>query len=408
MASFSGTHLTIFGYSDKRATVKATEKLLHDGYNWTSLNVGICFMRQATNPLTGEQICVREAINTLVDSDRLDVLTGVNELRSPTTPKQIVKHIEKTRQTVSEHLGFLQKHGLINRHDSGIESTAGGVLLVEYVDDCLEALSREQLAYLTRSKNGINHRIPTLAAICEGEYRTSELPDIISTTPSRSTVGRITDDFIEYGWSIEDAFVNRPTSKGKEVLLAYDRLADAVEQIVAKANWLQRLSPEDATALPVPALKNAIVFASDSSRPDRALWNALKLCDTNISRFRCVTSIYDPVLFEAYKFLLEWGVESECVHDWDTYQEIQEKGEVDYAADASLYDHYEPRYLDFVHSLGIGLYDRRKAAVGAYNELGDGQHTAMIVSTDEEIVTWATALYEKYWEQAISLIDDSE
>jgi predicted transcriptional regulator len=365
-------------------------------------------MRQATNPLTGEQICVREAINELVDSDRIDVLTAANELRSPTTPKQIENHIEKTRQTVSEHLDFLQDHGLINRHDSGIESTAGGVLLVEYVDDCLEALSREQLAFLTRSKNGINHRIPTLAAICEGEYRTSELPDIISTTPSRSTIGRITDDFIEYGWSTEDAFIHRPTSKGQEVQLAYDRLVNAVEQIIAKANWLQRLSPEDAIALPVLALKNATVFASDSSRPDRVLWNALKLCDTNISRFRCVTSIYDPVLFEAYKILLEFGVEAECVHDWNTYQEIREKNEVGYAADASLYDHYEPRYLDYVHTLGIGLYDDRKAAIGAYNELGNGQHVAMMVSTDAKLVTWATALYEKYWEQAISLIDDSE
>lgn len=358
------------------------------------------FMRQATNPLTGEQICVREAINELVDSDRLDVLVGVNELRSPTTPKQIENHIEKTRQTVSEHLGYLQDHGLINRHDSGIESTAGGVLLVEYVDDCLEALSREQLAYLTRSKNGTNHRIPTLAAICEGEYRTSELPDIISTTPSRSTVGRITDDFIEYGWSTEDAFIHRPTSKGKEVQLAYDRLVDAVEQIIAKANWLQRLSPEDATALPVPALENAAVVDPDSGRTDRTLWNALKLCDITISKFRCICSIYNPVLFEAYKLLLEFGIESECVHDWATHQDIREKNEVDFAADATLYDHYEPRHLDFVHSLGIGLYDTRKAAVGAYNELGNGQHTAMIVSTDEKIVTWAIALYEKYWEQA--------
>lgn len=353
------------------------------------------------NPLTGVQICVRETINEIVDSDRLDVLTAVNELRSPTTPKQIENHIEKARQTVSEHLSYLQDHGLINRHDSGIESTAGGVLLVEYVDDCLEALSREQLAYLTRSKKGTNHRIPTLAAICEGEYRASELPDIISTTPSRSTVGRITDDFIEYGWSTEDSFIHCSTSEGEEVQIAYERLVDAVEQIIVKANWLQRLSPEDATALPVPALKNAIVFASDSSRPDRALWNALKLCDTNISTFRCITSIYDRVLFEVYKILLEFGIESECIHDWETYQEIRENNEVDYAADSSLCDHYEPRHLDFVHTLGIGLYDDRKAAIGAYNELGDGQHTAMIVSTDEKIVTWATALYEKYWEQAI-------
>ena len=362
-------------------------------------------MRHVTNPLTGEQICVREAISELVDSDRLDILTAVNELRSPTTLQQIANHTDKARQTVSEHLNTLQDHGLINRHDSGIESTAGGVLLVEYVDKCLEVLSRDQLAYLTRSKNGTNHRIPTLAAICEGEYRTSELPDVVSTTPSRSTAGRITDDFIEFGWSTEDAFIHRPTPKAKEVQLAYDQLANAVEQIIAKASWLQRLSPEDATALPVPALKNATVFASDSSRPDRVLWNALKLCDISISRFRCVTSIYDPVLFEAYRILLDSGVESECVLDWATYQDIWEKMEVDYAADASLYDHYEPRYLDFVYTLGIGLYDDRKAAIGAYNELGDGQHITMMVTTDEKLVTWATALYEKYWDQAIPVTD---
>ncbi|RJT04684.1 ArsR family transcriptional regulator [Halococcus sp. IIIV-5B] len=365
-------------------------------------------MRQVTNPLTGEQFDVQNGINTLVDSDRLDVLVAANELRQPTTPQQIANHIDKTRQSVSDHLQTLRKHGLITRHESGIERTAGGVLLAEYADECLENLSRDQLSYLTRSNNGVNHRMSTLATICEGEYRTSDLSDAISTTPSRSTVGRITENFIEFGWSTEDASVHRPTPKAKEVLLAYDELANAVEQIVAKANWLQRLPPKDAAGLPVPALKNASVVASDSNRPDRVLWNALKLCDVNISQFRCVSSIYNPVLFEVYKQVLESGVDSESVLDWSTYQEIEEKEEVDYAADASQYENYEPRYLDFVHTLGVGLYDDRKAAVGAYNELGDGQHIAMIITSDDELVTWATTLYEEYWDLAIHALDDPE
>ena len=363
-------------------------------------------MRHAKNPLTGEQVSVQTGINALVDSDRLDVLVAANELRQPMTPQQIADHIGKARQNVSDHIQTLRSHGLVNRHESGIERTAGGILAVEYVNDCFETLSRDQLSYLTRSSNGVNHRISTLAAICGGEHRTSDLSNVVSTSPSRSTVGRITEKFIEFGWSTEDASVHRPTPTAKEVLLAYDRLASAVEQIIAKANWLQRLPPRDATGLPVPALKNARVMASDSNRPDRVLWNALKLCDVNISRFRCVSSIYNPVLFEIYKQVLEAGIESESVLDWSTYQEIEQGTEVDYAADSSEYENYEPRYLDFVHTLGVGLYDDRKAAVGAYNELGDGQHIAMIVTTDEELVTWATTLYDKYWDQAIHALDD--
>ena len=358
------------------------------------------------NPLTGEQVNLQTGINALVDSDRLDVLIAVNELRQPTTTQQIADHMGKARQNVSDHIQTLRSHGLVNRHESGIERTAGGVLLVEYANKCFETLSRDQLSYLTRSKNGVNHRLSTLATICEGEYRTSELSDAISTTPSRSTVGRITENFIEFGWSTENASVHSSTPKAKEVLLAYDQFTDAVEQFIAKANWFQRLPPDDATGLPVPALKNATVLASDATRRNRVLWNALKLCDVSVSRFRCVSSIYNPVLFEAYEQFLDLGIESESVLDWSTYQELRERDEVDFAADDSLYDHYEPRYLDFVHTLGIGLYDDRKAAVGAYNELGDGQHITMIVSSDDEIVTWATALYERYWEQATPVFDD--
>jgi predicted transcriptional regulator len=349
-------------------------------------------MRQARNPLTKEKLVVRDVINEIVDSDRYDVLYAAKRLPQPTTRSEIADYSNVSRQTTSNHIAVLNDRGFVKSHESGIEITAGGKVLAESIKDCLDTLGRGELAYLSRS----DYAIETLLTIYETNSRASDLPHIISGEPSRSTIGRVLDSIdSEYEWTTEDSNILSITSDGKEALIAYDELEKAVEQLIEKADWLQRLPPGDAT-FPVHELEDACVIASDTGKKAKTLWRALNLCDLRTSRFRCVVSIYNPVLFNVYKMMLDMGIEAESVIDWETFNDIRREQETSFAADESLYENYQPRYLDYAHTLGIGLYDDRKVAVGAYNKVGDGKEIAMIVSTNDALIEWATELYDHY------------
>jgi predicted transcriptional regulator len=348
-------------------------------------------MGQAKNPLSREELVIRDVINEIVDSDRFDVLCGAKKLPQPTTRSEIADRSNVSRQTTSNHVAVLNDRGFVKCHESGVEITAGGKVLAESIEDSLDPVGRDELAYLSRSE----YPIKALLTIYETNSRACDLDSAVSGSPSRSTIGRALDSFVEYGWVAEDSDSLSLTADGKEALVAYDELARAVEQLIEKANWLQRLPPEDAT-FPVHELKDADVIASDTGKKARALWRALRLCDLRTNRFRCVVSIYNPVLFHAYRMMLDMGIEGESVIDWETFNDIRNEQETAFAADESLYHNYQPRYLDYSHTLGVGLYDDRKVAVGAYNKVGDGGEIAMIVSSNDALIEWGTDLYESY------------
>ncbi|EMA55720.1 transcriptional regulator FilR1 domain-containing protein [Halococcus salifodinae] len=182
------------------------------------------------------------------------------------------------------------------------------------------------------------------------------------------------------------------------MLVAYDDLSITVGQIIEKAEWFQRLPLEDAT-VPVNELTDAVVIASNTASPSNVLGAAFRLCDVHVNQFRCVCSIYNPLLFFAYKTMLNFGVKAEAILDWDSYVKSDQDRKTDFAAHAKC-EHYQPLYLEDSHTLGIGIYDDRKVAVGAYNERGDGKHIAMIVSENPKIIEWAEDLYDTYREMA--------
>ena len=352
-------------------------------------------MRKATNSVTGESLVVRNVINETVDSARLDVLRALGNLSEPVSQAGIVERSSISRQTVSTHLAVLRDRGFIKSHEMGIEITAGGKVLLETIEECLQTTSEGELAFLTRSE----HPIKLLLALHEEAYRTSELQTAVSSSPSRSTVGRLLEFLIDHDWTRDEAGHQQITYDGRRVLMAYDELSASVEQIIDKAAWLQRLPPDDAT-FPVRELADAKVVISDTKNPSNVLWAALKLCDLRTSRFRGFCSIYNPILFHTYKVMLDFGIEAEAILDKSTYEQASQNERTKYAARASEYPHYQPMCLEESHTLGIGIYDDRKVAIGAYNERGRGQHIAMIISSNEALIEWGIGLYTSYREKA--------
>lgn len=142
--------------------------------------------RMATNPLTDECLIVREVIGEFVSSARIDVLQTLDE--GPMRPSAVQSHGQLTRPTVSNHLTEFTDRGLTKpAGDQGAYMlTAGGKLMLDAIETGIDEIGREQLTYLTRS----SHSIQLLRALASGISQPSELTDLASQSPSRTTVRR--------------------------------------------------------------------------------------------------------------------------------------------------------------------------------------------------------------------------
>ncbi|MFH5802148.1 helix-turn-helix transcriptional regulator [Haladaptatus sp. CMAA 1911] len=352
---------------------------------------------RATNPLSGEELVVRDEINEAIDSNRLLVLRTIDSLSNPVTQIDITNEIDSIRQVVSTHLAVLQDRGFVNRDENKIELTAGGLLFLDAFDTCLEILSEEELGLLTRS----DYLLPILEALTSEPYRVQEFQTALDEPPSDSTIRRALSDFVEKDWVGGGRGEYQITDTGRQVLSAYTDLAESLTQLIEKAPWFQRLPPENAT-VPIQALADAELTISNPSSPSSVLTTALALYDRKVDRFRGMSSIYNSLLFKTYNKIQQFniGPNYEVIVDRPTFFKMLETTDFEYRVDDEDIDGDDPLVLDQSHTLGIGIYDERKVAIGAYNQFGRGQHIAMVVSTDDRIVEWAIDLYETYREQA--------
>ncbi|SIR87953.1 Predicted transcriptional regulator, contains HTH domain [Haladaptatus litoreus] len=333
-------------------------------------------------------------INETVDSARLATLRTLDAISNPVTQSEIIRNADITRQAASNHLAVLQNHGFIRSQKARIKLTAGGIALLDVLESCLQILSIKELAFLTRS----DHPVAILREFKGEPYRIAELHAAMGGTPSQSTIRRILGDLQNYGWIEESNREKQITALGRQVLEAYNELSLSVQQLIEKAPWLQRLPLEDAT-FPIQELSDAKLVVSDPARPASVLSAALTLYDWDTSQFRGLCSIYNPVLFHTYRAayrLFDYSIDSEMIFDWPTFAKITKATETRYILDSLDFSDYEVYALDYPHTLGIGIYDNRRVAVGAYNESGDGNHIAMIVSSNDKLVEWGIDLYESY------------
>ena len=352
---------------------------------------------RVTNPLTDEELVVREVINGTIDTARLPLLQALRSLSNPIGQTDAAERANVTRQAASSHFAILRDRGFVNSHDGKTELTGGGTVFLRVLDDCLEVISLDGLLDLTRS----NHAYTILRELERGPSRLNKLQTVVDSSPARSTLKRNLDNFERHGWCNETAGSFQIESDGIQALNAYSELVAAVGQLIEKSTWFLRLPPEDAT-LPVQELADADLVASDSGSPGSVLWAALRLYDRKTSHFRALSSIYHPVLFFGHELMLDFGfdVEAEVILDLPTYFDAAENPYTSHIVNDSYRERYQPLVLNHAHTLGIGIYDDRKVAIGAYNEHGRGNHTVMIVSTNTRLVEWGVDLYESYREKS--------
>jgi predicted transcriptional regulator len=353
------------------------------------------------NPITGSQDIIRENINKYVDSARFDILQIIDS--EPVTPSKIADLGLVSRKTASEYLSEFMKCAFINvNQEHQYVLTYGGKFALDVVEDCLEILTREQLTFLSRSPRPLQ----VLRSLRVGPTEPRELTNDNANSPSRATIWRVFQTFEEYGWCESQPRGYHLTTKGEEALSAYQELLKQSEQVIAKAPFLQRLSTEF-TNFPTHALADAELVFSKPASPGLVVEAALKLRDLRTRHYRILTSVFQPTLFKTYYQATKLGLTVEPIVDRIVHKRIAQNEDLHYLLDNSKRDNYTLRCLEESLTLGIGLYDDRKVAIGAYNEVGDGNHVAVIISSNDELIEWAKKKYESYREQSVDPIDPS-
>jgi hypothetical protein len=185
----------------------------------------------------------------------------------------------------------------------------------------------------------------------------------------------------------------------------YEELAVKIEQVMQKAPWFQRLSPIR-TDIPVQDLSDVKLYVSSPHSPGIVLATALKLCDPRLDHFRVLTSIFNPTLFTAYDKLLRLGLNGEAIVDASLYNRLHEEN-MEHFLDDSNYENFQVFTLDEELTLGIGIYDQEQIAIGAYNKTGEGEHIAMLLSSNDAVVQWGDDLYNHYRKRAIRASENS-
>jgi predicted transcriptional regulator len=354
-----------------------------------------------TNPITGSQDVIRKNIIKYIDSARFDILQIIDS--EPVTPSMIANQGLVSRKTASEYISEFQECAFVNSNEEHhYDLTYSGKLALELVENCLETTTRDQLAFLSRSPRPLRF----LQSLRTGPREPHGLANASADSPGRATIWRTFQTFEEYGWCESCSRGYRLTARGKEALFAYQKLLEQSEQVIAKAPFLQRLSTEFMN-FPTQALADAELVFSKPASPGLVVEAALKLCDFRTRHFRILTSVFQPTLFKTYYQSTRLGLTVEPVVDSTVHERIVQNENLHYLLDNSKRNNYTLRCLEESLTLGIGLYDDRKVAIGAYNEVGNGNHVAMIVSSNDELVEWATKKYERYREQSVDPMDPS-
>lgn len=357
--------------------------------------------RTVVNPLSDETINLRRFINNLIEHAKFDVLRA---LKTRSTPTGIENRGITSRKTASKHFAEFERRGLAiptkneSRTENELELSIGGQLLVDEINRCLRVVDRDQLADLTRSPNSIC----CLRALGQQPWRPGDLA-VKADSPSRMTVWRYFDLFAGFGWCEASTAGYALAPIGNQILHSYGELLHVAEQTIAKAPFLQRLSPPPVESIefPIHALDDAELVFSSPTFQGLATSAALKLCDPRTRHYRTLTSIFNPRLFRMYHGIVKLGMDSVGVIDASVYEHICKRDDLHFLFDNDTHDHYQLLRLEESLTLGIGLYDNRKVAIGAYNETGDGNHIAVIISAHDELIEWGTAVFNYYRERAV-------
>ncbi|MEF8825274.1 MAG: hypothetical protein V5A27_02885, partial [Halapricum sp.] len=265
---------------------------------------------------------------------------------------------------------------------------------------------RDALAFIAASP----HRARLLARLSETPARKADLSRG-ETDPSRTTVHRAVEAFIDRGWVARDPATGQyaTTADGRAVLEQYTAFETAIEQALSRAAFL-RCCPPEIEDIPLDALAAARQVVNDLTAPDRTLATLEDVVDDGVTDLRAFQSHVSTRLAEIYDPVVRSDAPMEIITTDRILTQLPDDGRYSEHVRRGLRaKNVQLLVVPGLDTLPIGLAIHNDKTVvmmpahPGYIFSDDGSLQAgMIIGTDPDLVDWANNLYETYRARARS------
>lgn len=352
--------------------------------------------KRVINRLIGEVVSVRDVINSILNTQRLEVLGAVRE--HPVTVSALQEHHSITRPTANNHLSELADLGLVfQQSDKAYAITGGGAIALRILEDQCDRIERDTLAKVVRSSAK-----PMLLRVYSEEVAQSTTIDAFDSQFSRSTRSAHRRAFEQEGWITREGSSYRLTSIGESVLDSYEKLERAFEQIIDKAPCLRDIGPE-CEGLPVAELADAEQIIGRIGSPSlEGVRKYERLIRSDFERCRGLSSYYEAGYARAYASAVEDGKEVEVVITPKVLRELPFGEPEQWGPIKTQVLAENCRGYLYRGSLPVSfaLFDEEIVVFGAPDpaeiDLSEYGMTGTIFAENEAVIEWAIDLFESY------------
>ena len=332
----------------------------------------------------------REVVEHISKNDeRINIFRSLSE--RPDTPSNLAgrEHIERT--PIYTALEPFERWGAVVSLDGRRKLTAAGDIAVRETTDACDKVGREQISYLSSSKN--NNRIKLLQAL-EQPVRKAELVRR-SDFPSRSTIDRTFGDFESLGWSTRVPRYEL-TEQGRSVLNIYSELDRVVRIIVEKAAYLRHVDPLKVD-IPIDLIADGDVVQSRSNRPQRVNEVIRERIRDGFSHCRLFSTFYSQEGVNAMIEAMEDGSTWEAVTPFPAHFPLpSSRAELKHMRQGITDDRIEWQIYPEELPLDFVIFDQEMVVLGSNPDLENTRANAILRSENKDLIAWATALYESY------------
>jgi len=324
----------------------------------------------------------------------------------PSTAETLAATHEIDQTTVYRALDPFRRDAFIIDEDGSYALTGLGAVVRYQYHRILDAgpAGRDALAFIAASP----HRAQLLDRLSETPARKADLSRD-ETDPSRTTVHRAVEAFLDRGWVSRDPATGQyaTTADGRVVLEQYTAFETAIEQALSRAAFL-RCCPPDVEDIPLDALAAARQVVNDVTTPDRTLAALEDAIDAGVTELRAFQSHVSTRLAEIYDPVVRSDAPMEIITTDRILTQLPDDGRYSEHVRRGLRaKNVTLLVVPGLETLPIGLAIHKDdmvvmmpATPGQVPD-GDGSFQAgMIVGTEPALLDWANELYERYRAEA--------
>ncbi len=326
----------------------------------------------------------------------------------PSTAETLAAAHEIDQTTVYRALDPFRRDAFNIDEDGSYALTGLGAVIRYQYHRILDAgpADRDTLAFIAASP----HRARLLDRLSEAPARKADLSRG-ETDPSRTTVHRAVEAFLDRGWIVRDPATGQyaTTADGRAVLEQYTALETAIEQALSRAAFL-RCCPPEIENIPLDALAAARQVVNDVTAPDRTLAAFEDAVDAGVTELRAFQSHVSTRLAEIYDPVVRSDAPMEIITTDRILTQLPDDGRYSEHVRRGLRaKNVTLLVVPGLDTLPIGLAIHTDdmvvmmpATPGQVPD-GDGSFQAgMIVGTEPALLDWANDLYERYRAEARS------